>query len=116
MKLKKIRNQLIASYKINNSNISDTASIEFYNNFFKGHKFSRNDEGNLDSLRKVNFDELNFFFKNFVTRKNLILSISGDIDQDDAIKLIDDSFGLLPESSENIKEMKRLKRIHLKVV
>ena len=77
---------------------------KFYDNFFKGHKFSRNDDGNLDSLRKVNFDELNFFFKNFVTRKNLILSISGDIDQDDAIKLIDDSFGLLPESSENIKE------------
>ena len=103
--IEKIRNQLIASYKINNSNISDTASIEFYNNFFKGHKFSRNDEGNLDSLRKVNFDELNFFFKSFVTRKNLILSISGDINQDDAIKLIDDSFGLLPESSENIKEI-----------
>ncbi len=103
--IEKIRNQLIASYKINNSNISDTASIEFYNNFFKGHKFSRNDDGNLDSLRKVNFDELNFFFKNFLTRKNLILSISGDIDQDDAIKLIDDSFGLLPESSENIKEI-----------
>ena len=33
------------------------------------------------------------------------MSISGDIDQDDAIKLIDDSFGLLPESSENIKEI-----------
>ena len=103
--IEKIRNQLIASYKISNSNISDTASRQFYKNFYRGHKFSRNDDGNLDSLKKINFEELNFFFKNFVTRNNLVLSISGDIDQNDAINLIDDSFGFLPESSENIKEI-----------
>ena len=103
--IQKIRNQLIASYKISNANVSETASKTFNKYFFYDHNFSREEDGNLKSLKNINIEDLTFFFKNYLTKSNLTISVSGDIIEKDLKNLIDESFGFLPKKQKRLSEI-----------
>lgn len=113
--IEKIKNQMIASFKISNSNVSDTAAREFYKHFFDGHKFSKDDDGNLESLNNIGLEDLKIFFKKNLTKSNLVISISGDITENEAISLIDLSLGSLPKGPDAYKVIPSKKEFPNKV-
>ena len=94
--IKKAKNQIQASIKIDKSDIQTQASDRFNIKIFVNSKLSRNVKGSEESVKK--FLEKIFFnmHKANFTRDNLVIGLAGDIDADSAKKYIDFVFGELP--------------------
>ena len=94
--IKKVKNQIQASIKIDKSNIQTQVSERFNNNFFVNSKLSRKVKGSEESVQKISRKDLLNMHKANFTRDNLVIGLAGDIDADSAKKYIDFVFGELP--------------------
>lgn len=56
--------------------------------------------GNMDNLRKVTLSDLKNFFEKYYTPSNAVISIVGDIDYDNTIKLVEKYYGNLKPGKE----------------
>ena len=95
--IEKIRNQVNASLKIQESDIQYLASKNFDESFYNNHKFSRSDTGTIESIKKIKKEDLKKYVKKYFTKSNLVIGVSGDITKDKLIKLIDSTFGNLDD-------------------
>ena len=89
----KIKNQIIASIKIDESNISTLASDKFNENFFLDHNFSKDIKGSEESLNNITREDLTKIHKNILQKQNLVIGVSGNISDEEIKKLIDFVFG-----------------------
>ena len=92
----KVKKQIVASIKIDKSNIQTQASEKFNKLFFKESKLSRNVKGSLSSLKNISRKDIFEMHKMNFTKDNLVIGIAGDIDSDKAKKYVDYVFGELP--------------------
>ena len=116
--IEKIRNQIISSIKINESNIRSFSSQQFEKNFYLDHKFSRNVEGSLKSIKNIKKPDLEEYIKFFFTKSNLIIGISGDISKSEMKKQLDSTFGDLPKGDPKnfiIKGIEKVKTGELRI-
>ncbi len=112
----KVKKQIEASLKIDQSNVSTIASDLFNENFFFDKSFSRKIKGSIKSLENISRkDILNSYLTNF-NKNGLIIGIAGDIDEENAKKYIDYVFGDLPEKAKENKitfsKLNKGKKIH----
>lgn len=91
--INKIKNQIVASIKIDQSNISTLASDKFNENFFLEHNFSKNVKGSKQSLQNITRDDLLRVHKKILQKRNLVIGVSGKISEREIKKLIDFVFG-----------------------
>ncbi len=98
--IQKVKNQIIASIKIDQANVSSIASNKFNENFFGDHIFSRNIKGSVNSLKNLTRKDLIDFHKQAFQKKNLVIGVAGDVDKKDLIKYIDLVFGKLEDKLE----------------
>ena len=116
--IEKIRNQIISSLKIKESNLQSFSSQQFEKNFYLDHKFSRNVEGSLKSIKDIKKTDLQEYQRKNFTKSNLIIGISGDISKLEMKKQLDVIFGDLPEGDEKnffIKDIKEVRTGELKI-
>ncbi len=100
--IKKVKSQVKASIKIDNSNISTIASNKFNEFFFKDKLIGRNTKGTLKTLSTISRDNIESIYKSSFIKDRLVIGISGDIDPSLAKKYVDYVFGDLPsEKFEN---------------
>lgn len=66
---------------------------------FKQHPYAMNSGGTLTSLEKITATDLRKKVKEQLTRDRLLISIAGDIRQEDVSAIIDGIFGDLPETA-----------------
>ena len=95
--IQKVRKQIISSIKIDQSNIPTIASNLFNKNFFGEHSFSRNIKGTIESIKKINRNDLIDFRKAF-QKSNLVIGVSGNIDKNEIKKQIDLVFSEMDDS------------------
>ena len=107
----KVKNQIQSSIKIDESNISNLASMKFNENFYKNHNFSRINKGTIESLRKIKRRDIKDIHKKNLSLSNLTLGVSGDISKNEIGKFVDLVFGELPRfnKNEDIPKFKSLK-------
>ena len=105
--IEKIRNQVISSIKISESDIQTQSKKIFDLNFFSNHNFSRDKLGTLDSIKNIKKTDLENYHKNYLSTSNLIIGISGDISKKDVIRFIDLSFGMLPEINVDVSKINK---------
>ena len=96
--IEKVKKQIVASIKIDQSNISSIASDKFNENFFGDHIFSRNIKGSIDSIQNFKRKDLIEFHKKAFQKKNLVIGVAGDIDKKKIINFIDFVFGDLEDT------------------
>ena len=96
--IEKVRKQIISSIKIDQSNIPTIASNLFNKNFFGDHSFSRNIKGTIESIKKINRNDLIDFRKKAFQKSNLVIGVSGNIDKNEIKKLIDLVFSEMNDS------------------
>tara|TARA_B100000989_G_scaffold100551_1_gene73459 strand:+ start:1860 stop:3101 length:1242 start_codon:yes stop_codon:yes gene_type:complete len=116
--IEKIRNQIISSIKIKESNIQSFSTQQFEKSFYLDHKFSRNVEGSLKSIKNIEKIDLEEYKKKNFTKSNLIIGISGDVSKSEMKEQLDLTFGDLPEGDQKnfyIKEIKRLRTGEMKI-
>jgi len=114
--IKKVKSQIEASIKIDNSDISTLASNKFNESFFKDKLIGRNTKGNLKTLSSISRDNIQSIYKSSFIKDRLVIGISGDIESSLAKKYIDYVFGDLPSKKfENpistLKELSEGKKI-----
>ena len=108
--IKKVKSQVKASIKIDNSNISTIASNKFNEFFFKDKLIGRNTKGTLKTLSTISRDDIKSIYKSSFIKDRLVIGISGDIDPSLAKKYVDYVFGdLQSEKFKNpISKLKEL--------
>ncbi len=108
--IKKVKSQVKASIKIDNSNISTIASNKFNEFFFKDKLIGRNTKGTLKTLSTISRDDIESIYKSSFIKDRLVIGISGDIDPSLAKKYVDYVFGdLKSEKFKNpISKLKEL--------
>ena len=114
--IKKVKSQVEASIKIDNSDISTIASNKFNKFFFKDQLIGRNTKGTLKTLGNISRDDILSIYKSSFIKDRLVIGISGDLDSNLAKKYIDYVFGDLPSKKfinpiSTIKELNKGKEI-----
>ena len=94
--IKKVKSQVEASIKIDNSNISTIASNKFNKFFFKDKLIGRNTKGSLETLGNISRDDIQSIYRSSFIKNRLVIGISGDIEPNLAKKYVDYVFGNLP--------------------
>ena len=94
--IKKVKSQIEASIKIDNSDISTIASDKFNEFFFKDQLIGRKTKGTIKTLAAISRDDIQAIYKSSFIKDRLVIGISGDIDSNLAKKYVDYVFGDLP--------------------
>ena len=94
--INKVKKQLVASIKIDESNISTLASDKFEEYFFNDKKMKRKVKGSVKSINNISRQDLIESHKKIFCRNNVYIGIAGSINKDLAKKYIDYVFGSLP--------------------
>ena len=110
--IKKVKSQIEASIKIDDSNISTLASNKFNEFFFKDKLIGRNTKGNLKALDTISRDNIQSIYKSSFVKDRLVIGISGNIEPSLAKKYVDYVFGDLP-SKEFINPISTLKELSI---
>ncbi len=108
--IEKIKKQIIASIKIDQSDIQTQASEKFNQTFFKKSKLSRNIKGTINSIKKISRKDIFDMHKMNFTKDNLVIGLAGDIDSNAAKKYIDYVFGELPQLGER-RQIPKFKKL-----
>ncbi len=72
------------------------ASRLLYDRIYAGHPYALNSGGTLATMQALSADDLRAEWKRIATRDKLVVGITGDLTKDEAVKIIDETFGALP--------------------
>lgn len=67
--------------------------------FPPGHPFHHSLIGSMEDLSAASLDDVAMFFRTYYTPDNAVLSIAGDFDRDEALRLVEQHFGAIPRGS-----------------
>lgn len=67
---------------------------------FKGHPYENPAEGLPQTISKITLKDINAYIKNGLTKDRLLIALSGNLSEAEAIAMLDKTFGPLPEKSE----------------
>src|SRR5690242_11243195 len=98
--VERVRRQVLAGLKREQTSPNSLASRSWWHTAFPQHPYGRETSGSLDSVPKITADDLRDYVRRVFAKKDLTVSIVGDIDADAAGKLIDRAFGALPTKNE----------------
>ena len=96
--LDRVRDQLLVGARENEEEPDKISSRAWMVKAFDGHPYARESEGTVKSLATITSDDLHAMHKQLFTRKGLKVAVVGDIDEATLIRLLDETFGELPDS------------------
>lgn len=96
--LERVRGQLIVAARQNDQDPEKIASRAWMNAAFPGHVYARGSDGTPESLSKIAADDLRGYAKRLFGRRALQVAVVGDVDVEALKRLLDDTFGGLPDS------------------
>lgn len=74
---------------------------------FEDHPYAMNSGGTLSGLDNINSDDLKAFHSAHIGKNNLEIAIAGDITAEEAIEIVDETFGGLPDVElETLEDLK----------
>jgi len=96
--LERVRDQLLVNARQNEEDPDKISSNAWMVKAFDGHPYSRESEGTVKSLATVTADDLRALHKQLFSRKGLKVAVVGDIDEATLVRLLDETFGDLPDT------------------
>jgi zinc protease len=97
--IERVRAATLATLRRNSTNPSELAKDRWYARAFPDHPYGRPVLGTLDSMPNISADDLRAYVGKNLARSNLKIAAVGAIDPDTLAKLVDESFGALPEKA-----------------
>lgn len=101
--ISKVKKQIYASLKIDESDISTLANYKFNEIFFENHRFSKRIKGSEKSLKNISRVDLINHHKSLFTIDSLVIGAAGDIDANSIKNYVKDVFGKFSVIPNNIK-------------
>jgi zinc protease len=96
----RIRAQILAGIAAGANNPGRIAQQTFWEATFPNHPYARRVEGTAESVETITEDDLRTFVSRRLARSELIVGVVGDITTDELKRLLDSTFGDLPERAE----------------
>ena len=94
--IERIRSQVVSSLRRETTNPTSLASRKFLEVAFGDHPYSRQSNGTLDNVAKVEVADLKDYVRRVIAKDTLRIAVVGDIDAETLGKLLDKTFGGLP--------------------
>lgn len=101
--VERVRSQIMISIKRDDENPQRRAGRAWMKLALGGHPYARSNKGTSESLKSISIDDLKTFIKNRLVRNRLKIAVVGDIKAAELAKLLDETFGGLPEAGNNLK-------------
>jgi zinc protease len=98
--LERVRGQELAGLRRESTNPNNLASLRWWETAFPNHPYGREPKGTLESVPRITADDLHAYVHRVFSRKDLVISIVGDVDAKAAGELIDRAFASLPATSD----------------
>lgn len=96
--LDRVRDQLLVGARDNEEQPDKISSSAWMVKAFGDHPYARESEGTLKSLPMITSDDLKAMHKVLFSRKGLKVAVVGDIDAQTLAKILDETFGDLPDT------------------
>ncbi len=98
--VERIRSQVIAQLRRNSTNPNDIAGRAWWAAAFPDHPYGQPQNGTIESVSTITIDDLRAYTRKVMARESLKIAIVGDIDAENAGRLLDRTFGSLPAKAE----------------
>ncbi|MCA1525913.1 M16 family metallopeptidase [Bradyrhizobium yuanmingense] len=98
--VERIRSQVISGLRRETTNPTSLASRKFLELAFGDHPYSRQSNGNLDSVPTITIADLRNYVGRVLARDGLKIAVVGDVDPATLGKLLDHTFGSLPAKAK----------------
>ncbi len=95
--VERMRAQLIASLAQREEDPNTIAALSLFKSIFGDHPYSRGSKGTIASMKSLTPEDLHQFAKSRLAKDSLQIGVSGDITPEALSKLLDKTFGGLPE-------------------
>lgn len=95
--MERVRGQFLVSARSDLEDPETMASRAWMKRAFGDHPYGREADGTPDSIAKITTQDLRDAHSKLFTRKGLTIAVVGDIDPETLKKLLDDTFGALPD-------------------
>ena len=100
--LEKVRGQVVTSLRQLEDNTQLKADREFRALCYPaGHPFARSVEGTLDTVQRLQRDDLLAFYERFYSPRSTVVAVVGDVESDEVVALLEDTFGGWQAPSDN---------------
>jgi zinc protease len=112
--MEKLRAQLLTGLSIRAQDTSDMASMVFDEILFKGHPYSRPEDGHPETIQKIKRDDLVKFHHDYYGPRGMVIALVGAVTAEEAIKQVERALGSWrvngQKESPKLPELKLLKK------
>jgi zinc protease len=91
--MEKLRAQLLTGLAIRAEDTSDMASMAFDNILFKGHPYSRPEDGFPETIQRIKRDDLVKFHREHYGPRGLVIAIVGGVEPEQAVQQVKRALG-----------------------
>ncbi len=106
--IQKAKEQLLLGLKHQTEHPSSILSLEFNKALYGQHPYAQNPLGTSSKIKQVTKKDIIQYIKTAFAKDNIIIALAGDINQSEAISIIDTMFYKLPNNSQT-KEIADIK-------
>jgi zinc protease len=92
----RIRQQILLSVEANTRKTDRVANSLLREALYGDHPFARESDGTIDTVKSITPEDLRAFQEQIVTKDKLIIGLSGDVTEEEALSLYNQIFGTLP--------------------
>jgi zinc protease len=93
VEIEKLRAQLLTGLAIRAEDTADMASMVFDNILFKGHPYSRPEDGFPETIQKIKRDDLVRFHREHYGPRGMVIAIVGGVKPEDAVRQVKRALG-----------------------
>jgi zinc protease len=91
--MEKLRAQLLTGLSIRAQDTSDMASMVFDEILFKGHPYSRPEDGHPETIQRIKRDDLVKFHREYYGPRGMVIAIVGAVTAEEAIRKVKRTLG-----------------------
>lgn len=91
--MEKLRAQLLTGLSIRAQDTSDMASMVFDEILFKGHPYSRPEDGHPETIQKIKRDDLVKFHQDYYGPRGMVIAIVGAVTAEESVKQVKRALG-----------------------
>ena len=91
--IEKLRAQLLTGLAIRAEDTADMASMVFDNILFKGHPYSRPEDGFPETIAKIKRDDLVKFHREHYGPRGMVIAVVGGVNPEDAVRQVKRALG-----------------------
>jgi zinc protease len=114
VEMERLRAQLLTGLSIRAQDTSDMASMVFDEILFKGHPYSRPEDGYPETIQKIKRDDLVKFHRDYYGPRGMVVAIVGAVTAEEAIRQVKRALGRWQvngqKESSALPELKLLKK------